>query len=269
MLDFVITEIDRSSKAQAIIINTIDELEHKVLKALSTISPPIFTVGPLHLMLDQATNNPKMEWMSSSLLRQDSDCLKWLDTKQPGSVIYVNFGSITVLNADQLSEFARGLVDSEKNFLWIVRPDLVREERTALVPEYWKEAGDRGLVTGWCPQEEVFQHPAVGGFLTHCGWNSVMESLCSGVPMLCWPFFADQLINCRYVCDEWGVGMEIKSDVRRDEVGFVVRELLEGEKGRMMKQKAMEWKRKAAEAIAPGGSSYLNLEKLVKEVLTV
>lgn len=95
------------------------------------------------------------------------------------------------------------------------------------------------------------------------------ESLCNGVPMLCWPFFADQQINCRYACDEWGVGLEICSDVKREEVGILVRELLEGERGVKMKRRALEWKEKVAEAIGFGGSSYLNLSTLVKEVLRV
>ncbi|KAI3445748.1 hypothetical protein Pfo_002413 [Paulownia fortunei] len=268
MLNYVITEIDRSSKASAIFINTFDELEHNVLNALSTMCPPIFTVGPLQLFVKQLPES-KLEWMSSSLWKEEPEGLKWLDSKQPNSVIYVNFGSIAVLTGRQLSEFAWGLAESKKNFLWIVRPDLVRGENAALAPEYWEETGGRGFVAGWCPQEDVLSHPAVGGFLTHCGWNSMTESLCSGVPMLCWPFFADQHINCRYACDEWGVGMEINNDVERDEVGFLVRELLDGEKGKMMKQKAMEWKKKLAEAITSGGSSYLNFDKLVREVLTV
>ncbi|KAG8368650.1 hypothetical protein BUALT_Bualt15G0067600 [Buddleja alternifolia] len=266
MLNFVITEVAQSSTASAIIINTFDELEHNVLNALSSISPPIYPLGPLHLFTNQIQENASKR-IRSSLWKEEPECLKWLDSKQPNSVIYVSFGSLAILSPQQLSEFAWGLALSNKNFLWIVRPDLVQGENAALGPDYWKETGDRGLVVGWAPQEEVLSHPTVGGFLTHSGWNSVVESLSSGVPMLCWPFFADQHINCRYSCEEWGVGMEINSDVKRDEVGFLVRELLDGEKGKMMKKRAMEWKEKAEKAIASDGSSYLNLDRLVNEVL--
>lgn len=150
-----------------------------------------------------------------------------------------------------------------------MRPDSVKGENAALPPEIWEEIGDRGFVTGWCPQEEVLGHAAVGGFLTHCGWNSMMESVCSGVPMLCLPFFADQNLNCRYACVEWGIGVEIEGDVKREEVGFLVRELMDGERGEKLRRRAVEWKEKAAAAVAGGGSSYLNLERLINEVLTV
>ncbi|XP_073266356.1 7-deoxyloganetin glucosyltransferase-like [Populus alba] len=97
--------------------------------------------------------------------------------------------------------------------------------------------------------------------------TSTIESLSSGVPMLCWPFFADQQTNCRYTCSEWGIGMEIDNNVKRDKVEKLVRELMEGEKGKSMKKKAMEWKKLAEEANGPSGSSSMNLDKLVKEVL--
>ncbi|KAK6121218.1 hypothetical protein DH2020_045044 [Rehmannia glutinosa] len=269
MLNFVITEFGRSSKAAAIIINTFDALDQNVLTALSSICPPIYTVGSLHLLLNQLPANYTLKSMSSSLWKEDPACLNWLDSKPKNSVIYVNFGSITVLNPQQLSEFAWGLANSKKNFMWIVRPDLVQGENAALTPEFWDEIGDRGFAAEWSPQEEVLGHPAVGGFLTHCGWNSMLESLCNGVPVLCWPFFADQNLNCRYACEEWGIGMEIGGDVKRDEVGFLVRELMDGEKGKMLKKRALEWKKKAAEAVAGGGSSSLNLDRLISEVLNV
>lgn len=119
----------------------------------------------------------------------------------------------------------------------------------------------------WCAQEEVLSHPGVGVFLTHSGWNSTLESIYSGVPMICWPFFAEQHTNCRYACEEWGIGMEIDSNVRREEVELLVRELMEGERGMEMRKKAMRWKESGEAATKQGGSSYVNLKGLVNEVV--
>ncbi|MFS7985665.1 putative cyanohydrin beta-glucosyltransferase [Helianthus anomalus] len=113
----------------------------------------------------------------------------------------------------------------------------------------------------------VLKHPAIGGFLTHRGWNSTLESISSGVPVLCWPFFADQQTNCRYSCVEWGIGMEIDANVKREKVEAQVREIIDGTKGKMMKAKALELKTKAKNVVTIGGSSYLNFDKLVTEIL--
>ena len=103
--------------------------------------------------------------------------------------------------------------------------------------------------------------------MTHSGWNSTIESISYGVPVICWPFFAEQQTNCRYSCVEWEIGMEINTDVMRNEVESQVRELMDGVKGKMMKNKALEWKKKAEDAVVFGGSSYLNIDKLIGDVL--
>jgi UDP:flavonoid glycosyltransferase YjiC (YdhE family) len=95
-----------------------------------------------------------------------------------------------------------------------------------LPAKFQVETQNRVFVTSWCPQEEVLTHPSVGGFLTHTGWNSIIESLCAGVPVICWPLFADQPINCSYACIEWGVGVKISMalhlpSVRRLEIDIV------------------------------------------------
>ncbi|KAH0648083.1 hypothetical protein KY285_033331 [Solanum tuberosum] len=130
------------------------------------------------------------------------------------------------------------------------------------------ETKERGLLSGWCLQEQVLSHASIGGFLGHCGWNSTFESISFGVPMLCWPFFADQQTNCWFSCNRWGVGIEIDSDVKREVIEEVVRELMIGEKGKEMKENALKWKNLAEKAItSPTGSSYMNFDKLVREVL--
>ncbi|CAI0549250.1 unnamed protein product [Linum tenue] len=258
----------RTKAPSAIILNTFDALEHDVLAALSAILPPVYSIGSLSLLSHNQITDPALKSISSSLWKEETECLRWLDAKQPNSVLYVNFGSITVMTNSQLVEFAWGLANSRKPFLWVIRPDLVAGETAMLPPEFVTETGNRGLLAKWCPQEEVLNHPSVAGFLTHNGWNSTLESICSGVPMICWPFFAEQQTNCKFACDEWGVGMEIDSDVKRDEVEGLVRELMEGGKGEEMRRRAAEWKTMAVEATtAPSGSSVANLDKLVQALL--
>ncbi|KAJ4838190.1 hypothetical protein Tsubulata_018753 [Turnera subulata] len=266
MLNFMIAGTENSSTAPAVIIHTFDALEKDVLESLSTLCPRVYAIGPLELHLTQVQEDG-LRSIGYSLWKEDGACLHWLNSHEPNSVVYVNFGSITVMTPEQLIEFAMGLANSKHPFLWIIRPDLVKGESAILPPEFAVETQERGYITGWCPQEEVLNHPSIGGFLTHSGWGSTIESLSAGVPMLCWPFFGDQQMNCRYSCTEWGVGMEIDSNVKRDEVENLVRELMEGEKGKQMKEKAMEWKRLAEEATAPNGSSSINLDKFISEVL--
>lgn len=172
------------------------------------------------------------------------------------------------MTTNQMVEFAWGLANSNQAFLWIIRPDLVVGETAVLPPEFVVAAKERGLLASWCPQEKVLSHPSIGGFLTHCGWNSTLEGISSEMPMLCWPVFGDQQTNCWYCCGKWGIGMEFENDVKRDEVETVVRELMVGEKGKAMKERAMEWKKLADEATSKSsGSSIMNLDKLVNQVL--
>lgn len=266
MVNFVIGEVENLPKASALILNTFDALEQDVLNALLDIQPKIYTLGSLHLMVNQIRDE-KLQTIGSNLWKEEESCIEWLDMKEPNSVLYVNFGSITVMTAQQLTEFAWGLANSMKPFLWIIRPDIVAGDLAMLPPEFVRETRERSMLASWCPQEQVLGHMAIGGFLTHSGWNSTLESLCGGVPLICWPFFAEQQTNCRYSCVEWGIGMEIDSDVKREKVEVLVRELMEGEKGKEMKRNVMEWKRKAEEAVGDGGCSQVNLGKLLAEVL--
>lgn len=266
MLDFVTGECERAKRASAIILNTFDALEHDVLEGLSSMFPPIYSIGPLNLLINEVKDED-LKSIGSNLWKEEPECLEWLDTKEPNSVVYVNFGSITVMTNDQLIEFAWGLANSNQTFMWVIRPDLVGGENAVLPPEFIEETKNRGRLFSWCPQEQVLAHPSIGGFLTHSGWNSTVESICGGVAMICWPFFAEQQTNCRFSCKEWGIGMEIDSDVKREGVEMLVRELMEGEKGKEMRNKALEWKKLAYEAAsAKTGSSILNLEALVQQV---
>ncbi|MCL7031312.1 hypothetical protein MKW94_018449 [Papaver nudicaule] len=268
VLGFIMQQIGKTNDATGLIFNTFDALEMEVLDAVKSEVPlpPVYTVGPLHLLLNKIPLS-ESQALRSNLWKEDTKCLKWLDSKEPKSVVYVNFGSITVMTIQQLVEFAWGLANSKHNFLWIIRPDLVAGELASLPAEFTEETKERGLLASWCPQEDVLNHASIAGFLTHCGWNSTLESLSCGVPLICWPYFADQQTNCRYSCNHWEVGMEIDSNAQRDEVERIVRELMDGEKGKKMKKRALDWRKKAEEATSPGGSSFVTINKIVSEIL--
>ncbi|KAF8026343.1 hypothetical protein BT93_F2972 [Corymbia citriodora subsp. variegata] len=270
LFNFTVDIGDKIGKATATIIHTFEALEPDVLHALSSMIPRVYAVGPLHLMINQITREKSFasKHIECNLLKENNECLHWLDSKEPKSVIYVNFGSVAFMTHQQLVEFAMGLANSNQCFLWILRPDAVNGDKANLPGEFVEETRERGFLSGWCPQERVLCHPSIGGFLTHCGWNSTIESLSAGVPMLCWPSFGDQLTNCKCICDDWGVGLEMDGSVKRDEVERLVRELMEGEVGKKMRSKAMEWRKMAEEAVGENGSSSMNLEKLLDEVLS-
>ena len=266
ILNLLIETAKRALEVSKVIVQTFNMLEQEVLDALSTMFSHVYAIGPLQPLLNQLPNDP-LESIGYSLWKEETHCLNWLNSKAPNSVLYVNFGSVAIMAPLQLIELGWGLANSKQPFLWVIRPDLVVGESGTLPLEFEIETKERSLIISWCPQEEVLNHPSVGGFLTHCGWNSIIESLCAGVPMLCCPFIADQQTNCKYTCNDWGIGMEINNDVKREEVEKNVRELMEGDKGKKMKKKALEWKKLAKDATDPLGSSSINLNNLVSEVL--
>ncbi|XP_051217624.1 7-deoxyloganetin glucosyltransferase [Lolium perenne] len=271
MSHFALHVTERIAEADAVILNTLEELEPVALAAMRAMFPPsspIHTIGPLAFLAEEIVpqGGPVAE-LGSNLWKEDLSCFGFLDGKEPRSVVYVNYGSITVMTNEELLEFAWGLANSGQAFLWIIRPDLIKGDAAVLPPEFLESIEGRGVLASWCPQEAVLRHQAVGVFLTHSGWNSTVESLCGGVPMLCWPFFAEQQTNTRYGCMEWGVAMEIGHDVRREAVEVKIREAMCGEKGKEMRRRAVEWKETGARATKPGGRSYANLEKLIADVL--
>uniref|UniRef100_A0A0D9W3G4 Glycosyltransferase n=1 Tax=Leersia perrieri TaxID=77586 RepID=A0A0D9W3G4_9ORYZ len=271
MLNFIMREAERLSRLpDAVIFNTFDDLERVALDATRAAAHPrpVYAVGPLHLHVRHAvpTGSP-LHGIGSNLWKEDG-LVNWLDGRKPCSVVYVSYGSITVMTREQLVEFAWGLADSGYDFVWVVRPDLVKGDDTAVLPPgFYAAVEGRGILPTWCNQEKVLEHDAVGVFLTHSGWNSTLESLSAGVPMLSWPFFAEQQTNCRYKCTEWGVGMEIGSEARRGDVAAMIRQAMEGEKGREMRRRAAEWKEKAVQVTLLGGQAKANLEKVIHEVL--
>ncbi|CAN1178210.1 7-deoxyloganetin glucosyltransferase [Linum perenne] len=270
LLQNLIIGTDAVNIASALVIHTYEAFEADVLAAINALYPNrVYTIGPMQLILNQIKeSNPLgIDSIRYNLWEEEPECLRWLDSKPPNSVIYVNFGSIAVMSKENLIEFGMGLVNSDVYFLWVIRPDLVSGESATFPPEFEEKVKKLGFISGWCPQEEVLNHSAVGGFLTHCGWGSIIETATAGVPVLCWPFFADQPTNCKFSCMDWGIGMEIEKNVKREDLEELVRELMNGKKGEKMRNKAQEWARLAREATGPGGSSTVGFDRLVNEVL--
>ncbi|KAF5781590.1 putative 7-deoxyloganetin glucosyltransferase [Helianthus annuus] len=154
LLNYLMNEVEALPRASAVVLNTFDALEHDSVKPLNALNPRIFTLGPLHLM-EQHLQDEGVKQLGSNLWKEDVSCIHWLDTKDDGSVVFVNFGSIAVMTKEQLIEFGWGLANSKKDFLWITRPDIVGGNEAVMPPEFLDEIKGRGMITSWCPQEQV------------------------------------------------------------------------------------------------------------------
>lgn len=260
-----ISQTQGTLPAAALILNTFDELEGPVLEALS-VNFPVYAIGPLLLSQSFHCDDKDGSADELSMWKEESRCLKWLDTRKPSSVMYVCLGSLAVLSNEQLLEFAWGLAYSNQSFLWVVRTDIVKGESAVLPTEFIEETKNRGMLVGWAPQIKVLSHPSVGGFLTHSGWNSTLESISAGVPMMCWPFFAEQQTNAKFVCEEWGIGIQLKKTVKREELAMLVMNLIKGEEGDQMRRRIGKVKETAKRAVMAGGSSNNNLDKLLSQI---
>ena len=165
------------------------------------------------------------------------------------------------LSAEQYEELALGLQGTNHDFLWVVR----ESEQHKLAEGFMDETSEQGLVVGWTSQLEVLAHKATGCFVSHCGFNSVLEALCLGVPIVAMPQWTDQMTNAKFVEDVWGVGIRARVDeketVRRQEVVRCVREVMEGKKGEEIRENVSKWKKLAKDAIDEGGTSDKNIEE--------
>ncbi|KAK8706592.1 hypothetical protein V6N13_050150 [Hibiscus sabdariffa] len=243
--------------SSAIIANSMAFLEQAALSNVKQHFPvPIFTIGPLHKLAPT---------IGSSILTEDEECIAWLNKQAPKSVIYVSFGSVASIDEHELIEMARGLVDCEQPFLWAVRPGMVRgSEWIEPLSDGLEECvGERGHIVKWTPQKEVLAHGAVGGFWSHCGWNSTIESICEGVPMLCKPFFGDQLLNTSYICNVWKTGLELL-ELERGNIERTIKRLMVDMEGIEIKNRAMDLKEKAANCLM----EYVDLNRILADLCT-
>ncbi|MFS8012883.1 putative 7-deoxyloganetic acid glucosyltransferase [Helianthus anomalus] len=182
----VTSETQETHRVNGLILNTFEDLEESALAQIRKHIPNLYAIGPLHTHLKSRLEARMTSSLrsSNSLWEEDRTCMTWLDVKAQ------NFGSMTVLSREELIEFWYGLVNSRKNFLWVIRPNFVAGDGQNIPTELLEGTMKRGYMVSWAPQEEVLAHPAIGVFLTHSGWNSTLESIVAVVPMICWPYYA-------------------------------------------------------------------------------
>ncbi|GMH19633.1 hypothetical protein Nepgr_021474 [Nepenthes gracilis] len=260
------------------ILNTFEKLQERTLKAISDglcveagPTPPVFAVGPL---IGGRVKSVGDEGGGRH------ECLSWLDSQPSKSVVYLCFGSMGVLPAEQLKEMAIGLEKSMQRFLWVVRSppteskpapeDKEEPSLESFLPEgFLERVKERGLVVrSWAPQMEVLSHDSVGGFVTHCGWNSVVEAVWNGVPMVAWPLYAEQKLNKVFLVEDVKLALPLKWSrtgfVSAAELEERVRELMDSVGGNEIRERVARMKEAARAAMCDGGSSRVALDRVIE-----
>lgn len=261
-----------------ILVNTFEALEAGMLRSVEK-TYQLIPIGPLLPSAFLDGRDPTDKSFGGDLFQRskDRDYMGWLNSQEKSSVIYVSFGSISVLSRSQMEELARALIQTHRPFLWVIRE---KETQHHQETEHSKEEDDQelscieelkqlGLIVPWCSQVEVLSHPSVGCFVTHCGWNSTSESLTSGVPMVAFPQWTDQTTNAKLVQDVWRTGVRVlkatEDDglVKSEEIRRCLEAVMESEE---MKENAKRWRNLAIEANKEGGSSDSNLKAFINQV---
>ncbi|KAL8119723.1 hypothetical protein AgCh_016994 [Apium graveolens] len=254
--------VKEAKSSSGLIWNSFEELEKPALTTLVHDFPiPIFHVGPFHKYFPAC---------SSSLMPHDQTCISWLDKQESNSVIYVSFGSIAAMSDKEYLEIALGLANSQHPFLWVIRPGMIHGSDwiESLPNDYLEMLDGRGHIVKWAPQQEVLAHRAVGAFWTHNGWNSTLESICEGIPMVCMPCFTDQMVNARYVTHVWRVGVQLENGLKRAQIQRVIKRVMVEKEGKEMKERAAHLKEMVSKCLQQGGSSYKSLESLVSYIIS-
>ncbi|KAJ6369172.1 hypothetical protein OIU78_001520 [Salix suchowensis] len=203
------------------------------------------------------------------ILWSESDCTQWLDKKAHGSVLYVSFGSYAHVAKRDLVEIANGLSLSKVSFVWVLRPDIVSSDDVDPLPDgFEEEVADRAMIIPWCSQRAVLAHPAIGGFLTHCGWNSILESIWCQVPVLGLPLLTDQFTNRKLVVDDWKIGINLSDGklVTKEEVSKNVKRLMSGKSEDAFRNNIKEMKKTLENALSCDGSSEKNMALFIKDL---
>ncbi|KAI3681825.1 hypothetical protein L6452_36630 [Arctium lappa] len=270
---WVLHNAKRYRMAEGIVLNSFKELEGGAIEALLTEEagkPRVYPIGPV------------IQTGSSDEVN-GSECLRWLDDQPGGSVLFVSFGSGGTLSSDQLNELAMGLELSEQRFLWVVRSPNDQPNATyfdshghndplGFLPKGFLERtkGNGLVVPSWAPQAQILGHSSTGGFLTHCGWNSILETVVHGVPIIAWPLYAEQKMNAVSLTEGMRLALRPKVGengiVGRVEIARVVKGLLEGEEGKEIRSRIRDMKDAAANVLSKDGCSTRTLDQLASKL---
>ncbi|CAN4085658.1 unnamed protein product [Withania somnifera] len=253
--ELVLNQFMNVDKADYVFVNSFYKLEAEVADTMSK-SSCLSTVGPTlpSFYMDNRVEND-IDYGVHLFQVDASTCINWLNSKPEGSVVYAAFGSMSTFSEKQMEEIAWGLKSSDSYFLWV----------------FIEEISEKGLVIKWSPQLQVLSNKAIGCFLSHGGWNSTIEALGFGVPMVVMPQWTDQTTNAKFIQDVWSIGMRVEVNeeglVTREEIEECVRTVLQGQKGKEMKKNALKWKDLAKEAVHKGGTSDKNIEEFVSKCM--
>lgn len=261
--------------ARGTLVNSFEELEHGYVEEYAKERQRLWCIGPVSLC--NKKNDEKLDRGNKSEI-DDKCCMSWLDSMKRGSVIYACFGSLCRVSGAQIKEIGLGLEASNFPFIWIIRGlDFSEEVEKWLDDEKFEERVEgRGLIIrGWAPQVLILSHPSIGGFLTHCGWNSTLEGVCAGVPMITWPMFAEQFYNEKFIVHVLKIGVRVGVEedktnefVKWDQVKKCIELLMdEEEEGKERRKRAQNLGEMAKEALEEGGSSYMNISLLIQDVI--
>ncbi|KAL0423842.1 UNVERIFIED_CONTAM: UDP-glycosyltransferase 75C1 [Sesamum radiatum] len=261
--------LDREN-SPIVLVNTFQALEPGPLSVIDKYK--LMAIGPLIPSAFLDGKDPSDTAFGGDLIQKSVDYVQWLDSKEKLSVIYVSFGSYSELSKPQMEEIAKGLIKSGRPFLWVIR-GVDNSGKLEEILSCGKDLEKQGKIVPWCTQVEVLSHPSVGCFLTHCGWNSSLESLVSGVPVVSFPQWSDQTTNAKLIQDYWRTGVSVRKSedgglVKADEIERCLEIVTDGgERGEEMRRESRKWRDLAKEAAKEGGTSYVNLKTFADQVL--
>ncbi|CAH9147620.1 unnamed protein product [Cuscuta epithymum] len=269
-----------------VVVNSFEELEPEYAREYRKEKQgKVWCIGPVSLY-SSADDKDHAAVRGDETAATNQDCLKWLESHEPESVVYASLGSLARPNVEQMADMGQGLESTGRPFIWVLGRgrNLSRIEEWIATTGFEERNKEKGMVVrGWAPQIPILSHPSVGGFLTHCGWNSVLEGIAAGVPMATWPLFAEQFCNEKLVVQVLGVGVSVGAEVpvkwgeeeevevlvKKDDIKRAVEKVM-GEEGKEMRRKAREAGELARMAIQEsGGSSALNLASLIQEMSSI